>query len=281
MIRVHEAAFLPADFQELSPVEVNFGSYLQLVGVRLERDLAGVLLGLHWRSLRQTHRHLRCFAHLLEDGKQVSALDHNILRNRPPISRWTPGEEGFERLRLWRTSLRDDLKLRLGIYDPQINVRQPVLASTLPVVDESSAILIGPDVAAGSTYTVKFDAPAPASCRILFDGGLELTAYAVVSSGNLVWLQLHWTLRKAPRGIRFFGHVVATQDPETAALAQFDQDLAPAEQNIVRALALSGPVFVRAGLFRPSNLKRLKIRSSTAAMDDRARCVYLPLHLNQ
>ena len=101
---------------------------------------------------------------------------------------------------------------------------------------------------------------------------------------ELIWLRLKWVVRKAQRrGLRFFGHVVSEPQPEAPTLAQFDQDLAPAfrglatavEQNVIRRVAYGGPAWLRAGLFRPSNLKRMGISNSSAVLDERNRCVYL------
>ena len=186
----------------------------------------------------------------------------------------------------WLANLPEDLKLRLGVYDPEINVRCAVLASTLPIEDESTAVLAGADSAAPSAYTVRFQQAPLVPCRIVFEGGIELTAYSVVRYNDLVWLRLKWTVRQGGlQGLRFFGHAVTEPSPEIAAVAQFDQDMAierrgPAtvvEQNIVRALGSAAPPWLRAGVFKPSNLKRLKILSGTAVVEEGHRCVYLRL----
>lgn len=277
-------AFLSADLRDVDPVEVNFSNYLQLAGVRMIREAAGITLRLRWRTLRPPARPWRCFAHVLSQDTQISSLDHEILRGRPPITQWQEGDQGYESLRLWLPNPPEDVKLRLGVYDPEINVRCAVLASTLAVLDESSAVSIEPDRAPGNSYVVKFEEPLLTPCGVAFEGGLELAAYSVARHGELVWLRLKWIMRHAPRRrLRFFGHLVTEAAPETPALAQFDQDLAidgrwPAtavEQNVVRRVAYSGPAWLRAGLFKPSNLKRLKVLNSPVAADERYWCAYL------
>ena len=281
-------AFLPAGLRDLDPAEVNFGNCLQLVGVRLSRDPVSLTLKLHWRALAVRPRRLRCFAHVLAGERQISALDHKILRHGPAMDEWDVGDEGYERRRLWLSTGPEPLRVRLGVYDPRINVRAPVLASTLSVTDEASAVWLQPDVAtSASDYAIKFE-PAPlVPSHVVFERGLELAAYSIVRHRDLVWLRLKWNVyRNASLPVRFFGHLVRDQGHETPTLLQFDQDFASerqgpvtaVEQNIVRALppsAAAGSV-LRAGVFRTSSLYRLKIKSAALPFDAERCCFYLP-----
>ena len=276
--------FLSSELRDVDPVDVNFGNYLQLAGFRMIPDTAGITLKLRWRALRHPTRRWRCFAHVLLRDRQVSSLDHDILHGQPPITDWEEGDEGYESLRLWMANPPQDVKLRLGVYDPGINVRSAVVASTLPITDESSAVWLALDGTPGSDYLVQFEAMPLIPCCVVFEGGIELAAYSVSRHEELVRLRLKWILRwGGRRGVRFFGHVVGERAPEVPALAQFDQDLAvdnrgpvtAVEQNIVRVVRQEGAAWLRAGLFEPSNLRRLRILDSTAAMDERHRCAYL------
>lgn len=285
-------AFLSAELQDLHPVEVTFSNGVQLRGVSLSRDAAGVTLKLRWRALTRMLRPLRCFAHVFAEGRQISSLDHEILRHGPSIVSWEAGDEGFESLRLSLSNRPDGLEIRLGLYDSEINVRVAVLVSTLPVVDEGSAVRLPTGVTPGIDYTVKFDPLPLTPCRVVFEDGLFLSAYSVAQQDNLVWLRLKWIVaRGRRRSVRFFGHLVAEPAPEGPTLLQFDQDfvaerrgpVTAVEQNVVRKLeptAASGSV-LRAGAFRPSTSYRLKIETSTFPFDAHHRCLYLPFSAAQ
>jgi len=268
-------------------VEVSFSNCLQLVGARLSRDDTGLTLKLRWRALTSMARPLRCFAHVLAGDRQVSSLDHDVLRHGPSVVSWEAGDEAFEKLRLWLSNPPENVEIRLGVYDPEINVRAPVLVSTLPVADDGSAVRLQSGVTPGLSYAVKFVAVPLTPCRVEFEGGLYLSAYSVERQNELVWLRLKWIIRRGRRrAVRFFGHIVAEAAPEATTLLQFDQDFVadrrgPAtavEQNIVRAyqpIAAPGGI-LRAGIFHPSTFYRLKVESSTFPFDARHRCVYLP-----
>ncbi len=49
-MKQHSIAFVDADLRDVDPIEVNFANDLQLIGLRLERDAAGLTLKLRWRS---------------------------------------------------------------------------------------------------------------------------------------------------------------------------------------------------------------------------------------
>ena len=278
-------AFLSTQLRDAHAAQVNFGNWLQLTGFRFAQDASGLTLLLHWRSLRKTYRRWRCFVHGLSGAQQIFSLDHAILKGRPQVPDWEPGDEGYELLRHWLKEPPANLALRLGIYDPEINVRCAVLASTLPVLDESTAVLLTPNREPGSSYFVQFDPVPLIPCDLEFDDGLELTGYSASRHDQLLWLRLKWTLRGWPRRtLRFFGHVVAELTAEAPTLLQFDQDLplerrGPAtalEQHVIRALGPADPAWLRVGIFNPSNLRRLKILRA-GAMDQQHRCAFLSL----
>ena len=251
------SVFLRADFDRLQFTDVNFGDLLRLNGYRVGRDPAGVTLQLHWQALSKIRTPLRCFAHVLAAGEQISCLDHDILDGYPDLSHWDPEDRGYENLRLWLRNPPENLRVRLGVYNPEINVRVPVLASTLPVQDESTAVLVEPDQPPSSSYQVQFSDAVLHHCRVVFDGGIELAGYSVDRCRDLVLLRLRWMVRRGSRRVvRFFGHVVEQPDASSAALSQFDQDLlvhrvgpiTTVEQNIIRSLPHGEPAWLRAGV---------------------------------
>jgi hypothetical protein len=279
-------AFVPAELSQLHPVDVNFGDDLQLVGVRLTRDAAGLTLSLRWRALKKLVRPWRCFGHVRADGERITSLDHEILRGHPPISAWQPGDEGFEQLRLWLEQPPAGLRIALGVYDAKINVRLPVLASTLPLEDEATAVLLEPDAVPEAAYTIQFDQPPLKPCQLVFEDGIELTAYSAARQCEFVCLRLKWIVRKGKRRVaRFFGHAVEVPSPAAPTLAQFDQDFAVersgpvsvVEQNIVRCLGTARPAWLRAGVCQPVNLVRLGILKGAIRLDQEERCAYLEL----
>jgi hypothetical protein len=281
-------AFLKAELRQVDAVDVNFSNCVQLAGVRLLPDTGGLSLRLHWKALRRPARPWRCFAHVIAGGKQISSLDHQILEDHPPITDWEEGDEGYESCRLWVPDAPDDLKVRLGLYDPEINVRAAVLASMLPVADDSSAVWVDPRQAPGAGYFVRFDPVPLLPCGLVFEHGIELAAYAAERRDELLWLRLKWLARRTgsrrPR-VRFFGHLVSEPSPEAPALAQFDQDfvledrgpVTAIEQNIVRACPPGKPAWLRAGVCTAGELVRLAILHSSADTDHASRCAYLPV----
>jgi len=277
-------AFLTAELRDLDPVEVSFGNWIQLAGVRLITEASGLTLGLRWRLLRKTHRPWRCFAHLLSEGKQIGSLDHELLESHPSPGGWEPGDEAYRRLRHWFAP-PPDLWLRLGLYDPQVNVRCPVLASTLPIADQCTAVRVEPNQAARSGYAIQFEPLALTPCRVVFEQGVELAAYSVARQDPLVWLRLKWITREGPpRALRFFGHAIREPRPDAPSLAQLDQDVwierrGPAtavEQNIVGPVDASAGC-LRAGLADLPALRRLEIRSSTFPVEPAHQCLFVPL----
>ena len=279
-------AFLPADLGRLHAVDVDFGHWLQLGGLRVDPGPASLHLHLRWRCLRRCYRPWRCFVHVFDGEQRVSSLDHALLGSRPEVRRWEPGDEGFEKLDHWFDRRPGTVTLRLGVYDPEVNVRCPILASTLPVIDASSAVVIDPAGTPGSDYLVRFHTPPLTPCGVLFQDDLELTAYSTARHGDLAWLRLKWTLRGAPRRrLRFFGHAVAEPTATASALAQFDQELAldrrgPAttlEQNILTRLAAPEARWLRAGVCTEPDLIRLPILAGPDPYDPAERCFYRPI----
>jgi hypothetical protein len=305
-------AFLSRDFAALHPVEVDFGHQWGLVGLRFCHQDSRLTLGLRWQCRKRFYGWLRCFAHVLgPSGKQISVLDHDLLAGCPPAAEWRPGDEGYEVRRLaldgWgnpaaQLLLEDDgyrvadqasenetVRLRLGLYETRTNLRLPLVASSLPVADDWTAVVISANAAPRGAPVVRFEPDPPAPCRALFAGTLELRGWSVTrNSAGDIWLRLGWRVLKVPpEPLRFFGHAVPDPDPLAAAVVSFDQDLAVKQrglgaeffQDVVRAAGreASGVRFLRAGVCTSRNLTRLEIRESSLDHDPQHRCVYLPV----
>jgi hypothetical protein len=277
--------YLPADLQQLHPVDVNFAHWVQLTGLRVEPGPESIHLYLRWRLLRQSYRSWRCFVHVLSAGRRISSLDHPLLDGRPGPERWQPGDEGFEKLDHWWERRPEDLALRLGLYDAEWNVRCPIVASTLPVADEGTAALIDP-APPGPRYILQFATPPLVPVGLVFQDELELAAYATARCGPLVWLRLKWILRGRPRRrLRFFGHAVAEPSAAAPTLSQFDQGLAatprgPAtwiEQNIMTSVPSPEACWLRGGVCTDPELVRVPILRGPQPYDPVESCFYRPL----
>jgi hypothetical protein len=298
---------VPVGFSRLWPADVNFNDQWQLAGLRFDVRHGKVTLALHWRCLRTVPFWLRCFGHLVDtSGETLAWMDHDVLGARPPAAEWRPGDEGYEeRYTLFprpptsRNLLLGPhgyeveegpevwpaLRLRLGLYDTGSNVRLPVRWSTFPVTDGCTAVVVEPNAAPGGEVVFRLD-PAPwRPCRLVFEGGPELTAYAVTRRSTAVWLRLRWVApeQRVP-ALRFFGHGVAQADPEAESVGSFDQELlldrywgrGEFEQDIVRLLDRPAE-YLRAGVCTSPGLERLALRASTLPSDQPARCFFVPL----
>ncbi len=293
-------AFFPARQiavpSELDKVDLNFGNQLQITGLRLTRKQGLFTLQVRWRCLSPVLAGYRCFAHVVnsEEGP-LGSMDHEILHGSPPVTEWEAGDEGYEaRYLVLPPSVGPGAHLRLGVFDPETGLRQPLWASTFPLKDDFTAAIIQPGEAPPPGYSFQMG-PAPlVGCDVQFDQGLRLTGYSLRRSGRVVWLRLQWTAPRRPAArLRFFGHAVADQSRDAAILLSFDQDTglektpAPPRgsplvivQDVVRDVSELGPEakFLRAGVFDVAKpLDRLGVRASSLPMSKQQKAVYLPL----
>lgn len=286
----------PATRPELEKIDVNFGNFLQVTGLRLSAENGVVTLRMRWRCLSPAPRPYRAFVHLLNEQDQiVGSLDHEILHGSPPVDEWQPGDEGYEaRYVALRPALTRNLRLRFGIFDPETGQRAPAWASMLPLKDDFTAAVLDPSQPAASGYVFQM-APAPmAACDVEFPGGLRLAGYSVRRSRDVVWLRLRWLApRRLSQKLRFFGHAVGDQRRDTPIVLSFDQDLnldrlppprtgGPLElvQDILRDASKLGDAakFIRAGVFdvaKPND--RVAVQSSSIGVDKVQKAVFLPL----
>jgi hypothetical protein len=292
-------AFLSSEFRQLWPVEVNFNNRWRLAGLRFLQEDGRLTLALKWNCLRPVFGPFWCFAHVLDaGGRQVSSLNHELLDGNPPPAAWRPGDEGYEMryLHLGDSSQQNQAaagshpspeiySLRIGLFNPQTNLRLPLAASTLPVAEDFTAAVVAGGTPPGSDCVFRFEPSAVLPCRVSFADAVELVGCSVTMASGIVWVRLRWSLLRAPRtALRFFGHAIPCRDPEVGALAWFDQDMARGlsprfELDIVRAHPQDGPApaFLRAGVCTSAGLERLEIRRSTLECDLRNRCFYVPL----
>jgi hypothetical protein len=278
--------YLPADLQQLHRVDVNFAHWVQLAGLRVEPGPESIHLYLRWRLIRQSYRPWRCFVHVLSGDQRISSLDHSVLGGRPGLERWEPGDEGFEKLDHWWERRPENLALQLGLYDSELNVRCPIVASTLPVAGDSTAALVDPAAPPGPSYALQFATPPLVPVGLVFQHELELAAYAMARCGELVWLRLKWILRGPPRRrLRFFGHAVAEPSAAAPTLSQFDQQIALAsrgpatwiEQNLLARVASQEACWLRAGVCTEPELIRVPILRGPQPYDPAESCFYRPL----
>jgi len=275
--------YLPGELRAVEKVEVSFANWVQLAGLRVEEGPESIHLYLHWRLLRKTVRPWRCFVHVMAGDERVSSLDHALLGGKPEVRRWEAGDEGYEKLDHWWKRRPEALDLRLGLYDPVVNVRCPVVRSTLPVEDDCTAVVAGRS--GPGEYAVRFAERPLVPCGVEFEEGLELTAYAASRWEGLVWLRLKWTLRGKPKWrLRFFGHGAAEATNESATLGQFDQELVlerrgPAteiEQNMVARIG-RGARWLRGGVCTEPELVRVGIVRGKGKWDVEERCCFWEL----
>jgi hypothetical protein len=293
-------AFFPARVQgapaELPPVDLNFGNEVQVTGLRLTEEGGLFTLALRWKCLQPPAVQYRCFAHVVDpEGKVIASMDHEILRGSPPLNEWQPGDEGYEAryLMLPPAKVRG-AQVRLGLFDPETRLRAPLWTSTLPLKDDYTAAVIEPNGLPPAEYRFRMQ-PAPlVSCEVNFAAGLRLTGYSVKREDGIAWVRLRWEAPASLRDpLRFFGHAVKSEAPETEILASFDHDLALERrprprggrprvliQDIVRDVSRldRDAKLLRAGVFdvtRP--LDRLAVESSSLPASLPQKAIFLPL----
>jgi hypothetical protein len=138
-------AFLPAGTDRIPAAHVTFGDQLQLIGFSVKRTAEGLEIQYRWRGLRRIDRDYWSFVHVLGPaGDSVLwGLDHPLLDGEPPVSQWQPGDTGIERLVLpLPPGAPDHLRLRFGMYDAPSGERLPVTASSLPTVEDETAVQV-------------------------------------------------------------------------------------------------------------------------------------------
>ncbi len=288
-------ASLDAPRPDLDPVDLNFGNYLQVKGLRVAEQGGVYTLRLLWRCLNPPPRPYRCFAHIIDpQGKILARLDHEILHASPPVDEWQPGDEGYEaRYMVLPAAAARGTRLQLGLFDSHTDLRVPLWASTLPLKDGYTAAIVEPNQAPGDEYPFRME-PAPwIDCDVEFEQGVRLTGYSLRRTGEVAWLRLRWTAAERPEGrLHFFGHAVADQSPDSAILLSFDQDTAfdrvlPGRdgkfaivQDVLRDISKlpAHARLLRVGLFDMENPNdRLAIRRSSLPMSKRQKAIYLPL----
>jgi len=280
----------------LDPVDLNFGNYLAVTGLRLTEQEGLFTLAIRWRCLNPPPRSYRAFAHLVDSrGKLLGSMDHEILHGSPPVTTWLPDEEGYEARHLALPAAQTrDVELRLGLFDPDTGLRLPLWASTLPLRDDYTAAVVKPNQTPAAEHLLQMRPAALLECRVEFEGGYQLTGYSLQRASGVAWLRLRWRVPwGARRRIFFFGHAVADQSPDTRILLSFDQDLGVERlsrrrwfeteqieliQDVVRDVSRLGPEaqFLRVGLFdmdRPND--RLAIESSSLPSNPTQKAVFL------
>lgn len=112
----------------------NFGGQVELTSYDLQRDRAGIYVGLWWRALSRPERHYNAFVHLIDgEGEIVAQGDHLPVNPFYPIGRWEPRDvwRDEHRLALPEGVEEGDLGLRVGLSWGEEGEHQ------LPIVGES------------------------------------------------------------------------------------------------------------------------------------------------
>jgi hypothetical protein len=142
---VHVLVRAPVAIDRVPPCNVTFGGKLQLAGIGLSRIKQGLEVKYRWRCLARMDRDYWCFTHVVNrEGKVIAYLDHQLLQGDPPSHLWNPGDSAPERLVF---PLRDGdssaYDLRIGVYYPASGERLAIGESTLPLIQERTAVLVG------------------------------------------------------------------------------------------------------------------------------------------
>lgn len=124
---------------------VTFGGRLRLTGFSLGRAPNGLRAQFRWQCLRPLDFNYRSFVHALDEHGGAVNLDHQILNDERPAVEWRTGDVAFESLLIPFADLpgQKSYKLRFGLYRRDTGDRLVIDASTLPLTDGQTAVLVG------------------------------------------------------------------------------------------------------------------------------------------
>ena len=136
-------AFLSPGLDQIPDCSVTFSSELQLTGIAVSRTPDGLKVKYRWRCLKPVDRDYWCFTHIVDRAGQVLGfLDHRFVDGNPPTSHWKPGDVALEEL-VSPKAQGVPCELRVGIYHRESGERLPIGASTLPLIQNRTAVVIG------------------------------------------------------------------------------------------------------------------------------------------
>lgn len=281
-------ASAPAPLPQIDDVALHFADQLQVTGLRFSEKCGVFVLEIRWRCWKTPERRWRCFAHIVNpQGVLLGSMDHEILRGRPDLTSWGPGDEGYEsRCLVLPPSFTQGARLHFGLFDPEVQTRATLWASTVPVLDLCTAAVFEPNRKPPADYKFRLEPQRIERCGVEFANGVHLKGYSFTRSRGFLWLRLRWEMleRSEEEKLYFFGHVVSEPTADSPILLSFDQAFrvpaTRASQEILReASKLSARArFLRAGLCDLArNYERIAIRSSTLRFSKTDRCIYLPL----
>lgn len=131
------------------PVGANFGGQIVLTAYEIPRlqYKAGELIGLtfFWQAVAPPAADYTLFIHLTTpQGGIVSQIDAPPLGGIRPTSQWQVGEMMVDtyQLPIPPTAIPGDYQLRIGFYEPNANVRLPVLEPGRAEADNFGALLL-------------------------------------------------------------------------------------------------------------------------------------------
>lgn len=144
-------AVVPPPPQPAHRVAAVFGGLARLAGydIQPERPQPGqpLELRLYWEALDTTDTNYTVFVHLLDGaGRRLDQRDRAPGDGRRPTDTWSPGEvivDSYTFSLDW-DRLQGPLHFDVGLYDPTVNHRLPVLDRAGQPTDASNVSLAGP-----------------------------------------------------------------------------------------------------------------------------------------
>ena len=231
----------------LRPLDVTYGDALQLAGYRLVVPAPGqgvarpgdrLRLLLRWRPLRPVEGEVSVFIHLVNVARQtVAQFDRPLEARGRPVAGWEPGQSVDVGHDLLMPSVPPGVYLlRLGLYDPDSQVRLPLTEERLvPLLLPTHVLELGPFVLGEALRERAPLHPLEADLPPLrlegFDVGAELDGEEeagwtegtlTATAGQIVPLRLFWrALRRPGDDYKFFAHL---RDAGDRIVAQVDRE---------------------------------------------------------
>ncbi len=284
IIPMIRGSLLRADMLHLAPATINFAAYLEVTALRAVCGDGSLQLHLRGRRLRRLDRRLACVLHAIDQN------DRAVLKWRVPLenglSGGRPGDEVLVAVKQEIPPSFNGKALQLGFCDAENGNYLPVCATSLPPAAEYTMVRAPLNEPPPTGLLYRFGWPMLQSCRVIWEGGVELVAYSLQWLPEMLWVRLKWNIRaETSRKLVFSGRIVPQDGTGAGPLAEVQQEIASAgkapfevvEQNIVgKAAGLCGSkVRLEGSVLDASSGVRLPVLESSVPSLDRERCVRL------